>query len=41
LFAAQLLPNTQAEHDEGRKADVNLSPDEIDEWLNLFNQTSS
>ena len=37
-FAAQLLPAAQTEHDAGSQADVTLSPDEIDEWLNLFNQ---
>lgn len=40
-FAQQLLqnPSGAAPQDAGSQADVNLSPDEVDEWLNIFNQT--
>ncbi len=31
-------PTASPESDEGNRADVTLSPDEIDEWLKLFNQ---
>jgi predicted RNA-binding protein with PIN domain len=42
-FARQLLPrsSTQAGHDEGSRADIKLSPDEVNEWLTLFNQGDS
>lgn len=39
-FAQQLSRPTSAPiSDEGAQADVNLSPQEVDEWLNLFNQS--
>jgi len=42
-FAQQLLQQDSAGQgqDEGSRADVNLSPNEVDEWLNLFNQSDS
>lgn len=41
-FARQLLSGGTSlqGHDEGSQADVNLSPDEVDEWLDFFNQTN-
>jgi len=41
-FAQQLLPMPPAQaEDEGQQADINLSPDEVDEWLALFKQRDS
>jgi len=39
-FAHQLLQGSDmsSEPDAGSKADIKLSPDEVDEWLDLFNQ---
>ena len=39
-FAQQLLQGSDASSDPnaGSHADVKLSPDEVDEWLDLFNQ---
>lgn len=39
-FAQQLHQgsNASSEPDAGSKADIKLSPDEVDEWFNLFNQ---
>ncbi|RMF01100.1 MAG: hypothetical protein D6768_11340 [Chloroflexi bacterium] len=38
-FAGQMRARTgsSAEADPGSKPDVSVSPDEVDEWLNLFN----
>lgn len=40
-FARQLLQNPAAPAitDQGAQAEVNLSPEEIDDWLTLFDQT--
>lgn len=40
-FAQQLLRGSDnlRGQNEGTQAEVNLSPDEVDEWLNLFNQS--
>ena len=43
-FARQLLQEASGldqQQDEGSQADVQLSPSEVDEWLNLFNQSDS
>ena len=39
-FAQQLYQGSDASSgpDAGSKADIKLSPDEVDEWLDLFNQ---
>lgn len=39
-FARQLVqPAVTSETSENRQADIKLSPDEIEEWLALFNQS--
>ena len=40
-FAQQLLPDPAetGDTDEGSRVDVKLSPDEVDKWLDIFNQT--
>jgi predicted RNA-binding protein with PIN domain len=42
-FARQLLPgkSTAPDLDAGSRADVSLSPNEVDEWLDIFNQSNS
>ena len=48
-FIRQLLQNSTAStgddaslgDDEGNQADISLSPDEVDEWLDLFNQSNT
>lgn len=42
-FAGQLFANKSIspDQDAGSRADVCLAPDEVDEWLNIFNQADS
>jgi len=40
-FAQQLLPTPPSNQDEGSQADIHLSPDEVNEWLDLFNKGQS
>ena len=42
-FVQQLLhgETVSPEHDQGSQADISLSPEEVDEWLNLFNQSNT
>ncbi len=48
-FVQQLLQNTATSlgddaslrNDEGSQADISLSPEEVDEWLDLFNKSNT